>query len=109
CSRPCTYRTAWFKRRTAICASFRRLPDLAALPTAELAIPAPLGIIEHQPGSGGNGDRQHDECEADLPWKHEQQDEAEDNPGNSPLGVRCHADSISSVPGRVPPGRPSCF
>ena len=83
--------------------------DLAALPAAELAIPAPLGLIEHQPGSGGDGDREHDERESYLPRNHEKQDEAEDDPGNSPLRVRCHADSISSVPGPRPPGWPSCF
>jgi len=88
----------------------RRLPDLAALPAAELAVPAPLGLVQHQPGPGGDGDGGDNE-QAYYPEgdRGGQQDQAHGDPCNAPLRVRCHADSISSVPDRGPPGRPSCF
>src|ERR1035438_9768969 len=68
---------------------------LADLPAADFLQPSPLRRIEHHVRPDGDGDREHDEREPDLPRKDEKQNKAEDDPGDAPLHMRCHADSVS--------------
>jgi len=56
---------------------------LPALPAPELPVPAPLGLVQHQPGTCGDGDREHDERKSYRPRNDEKQDEADDDPGDS--------------------------
>ena len=44
-----------------------------------------------------HGAREHDEGEAYLPRKDEQENKADDDPGDAPLHMRCHADSIRPI------------
>src|ERR1700749_4002298 len=79
------------------------LAELTPLAAAQLAVPASLRLVEHHPGTRRDGDREHDQRQRDRPRKYEKQDEADDDPGESQLRVRCHADSVSFIPG---PGAP---
>jgi D-amino peptidase len=82
------------------------LPAQLPLPAADLLQAPPLGLVQHEVSPGGDRDREHDEAERNRPGNDEEQNKADDDPGDTPLGVRCHAD-FSSVPGRGPPGQPS--
>jgi D-amino peptidase len=65
----------------------RRLADLA-LPAAKLAVPPSLRLVQHQPGGGGNGDGHDDEREGQPPGDESQQDQADDDPADTPLQMR---------------------
>src|SRR6266568_925729 len=81
------------------------LADLPSLPAAELAVPAPLRLIEHPPGHHGNGDGGCDNDER-RPWTDNEQDQPDDDACDTQLHMRCHADSVhSSGPGAPRPAQ----